>query len=262
MNRTNFTRVKSAFNPLKIGNNQCFGMALVFIQGKCGVMKTIGLLFAALSITISLTAQGPTLGVNAQMTIPQDNFSENYAGLPLGVGAQIAIPMGLRSPIHLGLDMSWSTMGSENDQITFENSINQLLAGDMSVNSSIKSYHGFMRFSPFNGPARLYIDGYAGIRNYSTKSTIEVPNVNGGFTERIEVPSNDNSFSYGWGAGMMLGINRFMKFDFGFQKLQGGEVTFINPQTISIAEDGAMDYQMITSETNVIVPKVGLTLTF
>lgn len=262
MNRTKFPIAYYTKIPNRNNVNGRFGIALALCTPKCGVMKTIGLLFAALSISLSMTAQGPTIGANVQMTIPQDNFSENYAGLPMGVGAQIAIPAGLRSPIQIGLDMSWSNMGSENDQFTFQNGINQLFAGDMSVNSSVKGYHGIMRFSPFNGPARVYLDGYAGVRNYITKSNVEVPNVNGGITERIEIPSSDNSFSYGWGAGMMLGLNRFMKFDVGFQKLSGGEVTFINPQSISIAEDGALDYDMITSETNIIVPRVGLTLIF
>lgn len=262
MNQAIYPILKWILNSCESQNNPRFGTALVFNWIKCGVMKTIGLLFAALSISISLTAQGPTIGVNTQMTIPQDNFSENYAGLPIGVGAQIAIPLGFRSPVQLGFDISKSTMGSENDQFTFENGFNQLIAGDMSVNSTIRSYHGFMRFSPLNGPARVYIDGYAGVRNYSTRSSVEIPNANGGFTQQIEVPSSDNSFSYGWGVGMMLGVNRFLKFDFGFQKLQGGEVTFINPQSISIDEDGDMEYQMVTSETNVLVPRVGLTLTF
>jgi len=227
-------------------------------------MKRFILYIALIGTSISGIAQGggPTIGVNTQITIPQNNFAENYRGLPLGIGAHIAIPSGNRSPIEIGMDLAWSTMGSERDQVTFEDGFNNLLAGDLSVKSKVNSYHAFARFSPFNGPARIYVDGYAGFRNFTTQSIFEYNNLEGFPQQQIDVASKNLSFSYGWGGGMMLSLNRNLMFDVGFQKLKGGNATYIDKESIIINADGSTSFDMITSQTDAIIPKVGLTLAF
>ncbi|MEM7162699.1 MAG: hypothetical protein AAF487_09710 [Bacteroidota bacterium] len=227
-------------------------------------MKRFVLHIALILTTATMLAQGngPTIGANLQMTIPQNNFAENYRGLPIGIGAHIAIPSGNRSPIEIGMDLAWSTMGSDRDQVTFEDGLQNLLAGDLSVKSNVNSYHAFARFSPFNGPARIYVDGYAGFRNFTTKSVFEYQDVEGFTLQQIDVASKNLSFSYGWGGGIMLSLNRNLMFDAGFQKLKGGNATYLDRNSIVINPDGSTSFDIITSKTDVVIPKVGLTLAF
>ena len=206
--------------------------------------------------------RGPTIGGNLQLTVPKNNFAANYAGLPMGVGLQIALPMGNNSPLEIGADLAWSTMGSDGEQVTFEDGINNLLAGDLSLSSKVRSYHGFMRFSPFNGPARAYVDAYAGVRNFRTTNEFIYKDIEGFNHERIDVISNNTSFSYGWGGGLMLSLNRAIMLDVGFQKLTGGNATYIDKNSIIINPDGSTSYDMISSETDALVPRVGITIGF
>ena len=227
-------------------------------------MKKIVLNIAAVIFCAALSAQGrgPTLGVNMQLTVPTETFSENYAGVPLGYGIQFAIPSGPGSMMEWGIDYSKNTLGSDNEQVTFQDGLNNLLAGDLSLKSIVNSYHAMGRFSPLNGSFRVYIDGYAGFRNFTTKSVLEYQNLEGLDVQTIYVANKDLSFSYGWGAGAILSLKKNLMFDVGFQKLKGGNVTMIDQNSIQIGQDGSTEFDFFQSTTDVMVPRVGLTLAF
>ena len=91
---------------------------------------------------------------------------------------------------------------------------------------------------------------------------MEYQDLEGLDVQTIYVANRDLSFSYGWGAGAMLSLKRNLMFDMGFQKLKGGNVTMIDQNSIQINPDGSTHFEFFQSTTNVVVPRVGLTLAF
>lgn len=198
----------------------------------------------------------------AQLGIPQNEFAEAYAGNLSGIAGSIMIPVGKAKMLHFGGEYGWNSMGKEKSQVEVTESLDRILAGDMTVSSDVRSYHANMRFSPLKGPIRIYFDLLFGMKFYNTDTEIVIEEADGTEIQTTNSISNENTNFAGFAGGLMLGLSKNFFIDAKLQSLQGGEVKYVDQSSLGISENGEVDYELKTTPTDLLVPQVGLSIVF
>ena len=207
-------------------------------------------------------ANGFQLSGHVQLGLPQNEFSEVFNGYPSGAAASASIPLGRSGLFRLGAEFAWNSMGREKSAVELFNDAQGIIAGDMAVSSDVHSYHGFLRFSPFEGGFRPYFDVFAGWRTYTTDTEISYEEVDGTVISTTEEFSRDATNSYGYAAGLMIGLSRNLFFDAKVQVLRGGEVNYVDQSTLIIDAAAEINYDIRITETDMLVPQLGISLVF
>ncbi len=207
-------------------------------------------------------ANGVQITGMAQLGLPQNDFAEAYAGDLSGFAGSIMFPVGKAKMLHFGGEYGWNSMGKEKTQVEIVKAPEEILAGDMSVSSDVKSYHANMRFSPLKGPIRLYFDLLFGMKVYSTDTEIVFEEANGSEVQTTSSLNNENTNFVGFAGGMMLAVSRNFFIDAKLQSLQGGEVKYVDQNNLGIAANGDVEYVLKTTATDLLVPQVGLSIVF
>lgn len=207
-------------------------------------------------------ATGIQMTGQVQLGLPQNEFAEVFNGYPTGAGVSLMLPFGKVGLFQLGGEYAWNSMGEEKSLVDLYNDAQDLVSGDLTVSSDVRSYHGLLRFSPFSGGIRPYFDVYAGYRSYSTDSEIMVEDNDGTVHTTSHSVSRDGTMSYGYGGGLMLALGKHVFIDGKVQVLRGGTVTYVDQGTLVIDTQGEIDYSLRTTETDLIIPQVGLSIVF
>lgn len=210
--------------------------------------------------------RAPSLSIGAQVADPQGQFGFQYEGYPAGLAAQFLVNSG-QGPFEFGVAAAWQAMGSNKREIDIYQG--EDIQGDgiwsqgsMSVRNNSYLYHGVARLKPFNGGFQLYGDLLGGLKTFSTKTVIEEDN--GGYTEVIDQRRDHRDFaiSYGWAAGIKIRLMQGMMLEGRFEKLLGGQTTFIDPHSIVIDDEGGLTYEEIGTKTNVMNYQLGVSFEF
>lgn len=210
--------------------------------------------------------RAPSLSVGVQVGDPSGQFGFTYDGYPAGLAGQFLLNSG-RSPIEFGVSGAWQAMGSTDRDIDIYHGEDAQgdgiwSEGSMRVSSNTYTYHGIVRLKPFAGNFQVYGDLLGGMKSFSTRSTIEEDN--GGYTEVIDQQRDHRDFalSYGWAAGMKIALTDYIMLEGRFEKLNGGETTFIDPDSIVIGSEGNLEYSEIQSKTDLMVYQIGVSFEF
>ena len=208
--------------------------------------------------------RAPSLTMGVQVTNPLGEFGEKYSGTPAGVAGLFTVNWG-RSPFEFGFGASWNSMGSEGEDIVIsvgeDSDGNEIFAdGRMNLNSNIYTYHAVGRFKPLAGPVQPYVDLLGGFKTFSSKWKIKEDGNSEVFDERRE--TRDFALSSGWAAGLKFRVNEYMMLEARFEKLEGGEVDFIDPSTLIISYEGDLNYNLATTKTNSNVFQLGISVEF
>lgn len=244
------------------------------------VMKKIIFIFAAALLASQCFAQqnndrknrkkknprAPSLSIGTQLADPQGQFGFQYEGYPIGLAGQVLLNSG-QGPFDFGVAAAWQAMGSNKREIDiFQGEDIQgddiWSKGTMSVRNNSYLYHGVARLKPFNGAFQMYGDLLGGLKSFSTKTVIEKDN--GGYTEVIDSRRDHRDFaiSYGWASGIKIRLLDGMMLECRFEKLLGGQTTFIDPNSIVIDENGGLTYEEIETKTNVMNYQLGVSFEF
>lgn len=214
----------------------------------------------------NIQGRGPSLSVGFQVVEPRGEFSQFYNGNPIGIGGAFLLN-GQRSVFEFGVGYSWQSMGKSDESIRIleGEDINGNAvygSGEMRVNSNIYTYHALARFRPFTGKVQFYLDGIAGFKAFTTKTTIMADN--GSYSEVVSEnrTARDVAASFGWAAGLQLGVTRDLFVEGRFESLQGGQTSFVDPESVKIDKDGNLDYTSVRSSTNTFVFQLGMSLHF
>lgn len=210
--------------------------------------------------------RSPSLAIGIQVAQPLGDFAHFYDGVPAGVGFQLLLNSG-RSPFEFGGGFAWQGMGSEKQDISifqgedFEGD-EVWSHGNMQVNSNIYMYNGIARLRPFAGDYQVYGDLVAGLKTFSTKTTIEEDN--GGYKEVIDQRRDHRDFAitYGWALGVKIRVSQFILIEGRFEKLRGGNASYIDPESISIDNEGILTYSQLESNTSINNYQLGLSFEF
>lgn len=210
--------------------------------------------------------RAPSLSIGAQLGDPQGQFGFQYEGYPAGLAGQFLVNYG-QSPFEAGFSAAWQAMGSKKKDIDIYKG--EDIAGDdiwsqgsMSVRNNSYLYHGIVRIKPFDGAIQLYGDLLGGIKTFSTKTMIEEDN--GGNTEVLDSRLDHRGFaiSYGWAAGIKIRLTEGVMLEGRFEKLLGGQTTFIDPTSIMIDDEGGLSFEELSTQTNVMNYQLGISFEF
>ncbi len=217
----------------------------------------------------SLNGQSQEFGTGLQLTgvvqmgLPQNEFTEVFSSHPTGLGAGVTLPMGKSGLFRFGVDVSWTSMGREKTLVELAGEAQEIFSGEAYLKSDLNNYHVVMRFSPFKGAIRPYFDGFFGMRSYETSTELTYETLGNMVVSEEYSPSGKEwTNSYGYAAGLMLALGRNVFIDGRVQILRGGEIDYVDQESLSVNVNGDINYNLEVTQADMIVPQVGLSIVF
>lgn len=226
-------------------------------------------LISALALTLAATTvaqdarlnmgRTPTLGGGLEIGIPRGSFNDTWGRELVGLSAQLATPMRLL-PLSWGFDFGYARMGGEQAVVPVDQEFINATEADLRLNVNAYSYHGFIRLRPIRGQVSPYVDAMAGLRHFTSRSTVTVE----GLSEPLEKERRSSDFvgSAGWAAGVMVGVSGALYVEGRVERLNGGRASYVDPRSIRIAQDGTVDFETLSSGTSTVTVQLGIGMRF
>lgn len=206
---------------------------------------------------------GLQIGGSLQMGLPQNEFSQVFSGYPTGLGVGATLPMGKSGLFRFGGEFSWNSMGREKTLVEIYGEAEEVVSGDLFLESNMHNFHALMRFSPFSGGFRPYFDVFFGMRSYETSTELSYETSNDVIITQSYKPSGrDWTNSYGYSAGLMIALGRNVFIDGRIQIMRGGEIDYVDQETLSLNVDGEINYNIEVTEADMLVPQLGISVVF
>ncbi|MBK7102153.1 MAG: hypothetical protein IPH63_10265 [Flavobacteriales bacterium] len=198
-----------------------------------------------------------TLSGGLEIGIPLGEYDFTWGANTFGLSANVALPMRVL-PLDIGYDFGWSRMGSEyGEPLNASGLLSANTGREVRVKSNVYNHHLLLRLNPLRGRIRPYGDLMMGARHFSTRSIASAAN---GESEE----ERDGAFagSAGWAVGTMVSLSRQIYVEARVERLFSGKVSYVDPRTITIANDGSVTYEKLTSRTDVVNVQLGVGLRF
>lgn len=218
----------------------------------------LGLLLSG-SVTAQLSKRPVTIGGGLEVAIPRGEFNDSWGQQMLGLSANLTVPM-RRLPFDIGGDFSWARMGRETNTVPVNEEFLDATTGTMEVVSNVHGYHALARLKPFNGKVSPYVEGLIGLRHFSTTTSISVDGMDQDLMHQRD--ASNFVFSRGWAVGLQVMPTQIFYIEGRVESLTGGQVTYVDPSTISISPSGDVNYGTKRSGTNVINVHLGIGFRF
>ncbi|MCB0763498.1 MAG: hypothetical protein R2815_12175 [Flavobacteriales bacterium] len=200
-----------------------------------------------------------TIGGGMEIGVPFGEFGDSWGKEMLGLSGNFTVPMGIL-PFDYGFDFAWARMGGEKDDVHVNEEYIESTEGRLAVNSNIYGYHGLLRLKPFTGKVSPYIEGMAGVRQFTTHTSLTVDGVDDPLMEQRN--TNDFVFSHGLAAGIQVAPSKVFYIEGRVERLEGGKVTYVDPGSIEIDPAGNVTYGTLTSGTHVVNVHLGIGFKF
>ena len=208
-----------------------------------------------------IPTRSPTLSVGGQVAVPSGEFSDHYNGYPIGINASASFPFwGL--PIEGGFGFSWKELAGEGRQVFISDNFGGVETADLKIKGNVYTYHVHARFRPLNGKFRPYGEVFAGMANFGVKSKLYVDGADERTSPQTQVSNRDFTFVTGWALGLEVRLFSGVFLEGRFEKTRGDRTEYINPRTISIAQDGSYTFQNQTSRIDQFALSLGLAFSF
>ena len=220
---------------------------------------TLVIALVATDASAQLERRPITLSAGLEMGFPMGEFNETWGREITGVSGNLTMPMAVL-PFDLGIDFGWGRMGGGTKEIVIDDQYLGANTGDLRIYSDIFGYHGLLRLKPFNGKVSPYIEGLIGTRQFTTRTRVLVDGMDEPYMEQRN--SNEFIWSHGWAAGIQIAPGRMFYFEARVERLNGGAVEYVDPSTITISDQGEVDYGTLTSGSRVINFHLGAGLRF
>ena len=234
-------------------------------------MKSFCSLFCAVLfvLTVSQPANGQLrteAGLSFAVGVPQGEFGDQVDNLGFGIDAFGAIGVkGL--PIMAGIDLNVLVYGHERRREPFSTTIPDVTV-KVATDNNMFSGNFFVRLQPDMQVFRPYADALVGFKHLFTQTEI----TNESFGEPIASSTNfdDTAFSYGFGGGMQFRVyngdnnpegSASVYIDLGAKYLIGSEAEYLKEGSIR-RENGKVSYDISKSKTTVLMPYLGVSLSF
>lgn len=214
---------------------------------------------ASLTATAQLTGFQGNIGATTGLAVPTGEFADTWGRNMFTWGGHITLPARLL-PFQWGFAFDYGMMG--NERTTVPVSMPELTAteGDLAVHARVLSYHPLLRFSPLKGKVRPYVDGMAGFRQFTTKSTVTVDGLNEPIKE--ERHANDFTLSAGWATGLMVTLGGVGYVEARVERFYSGNASYVDPSSITVDGGGNLGFNTLESTTDGVNVLVGIGLRF
>lgn len=228
----------------------------------CHAMRHFLLLlapFATIGTQAQVTGYQGNLGGTIGIGIPTGEFADTWGRNMFAWGAHATLPSALL-PFQWGFAFNYGVMG--NQHFTVPVALPELSAteGDLAVRAKVLSYHPLLRFSPLKGNVRPYVDGLAGFRQFTTKSSVGVD----GLQEPIRSERNANDFtlSAGWAGGVMVDLGGAGYLEARVERFYSGKASYVDPASVEVDNAGNLNFSVLESNTDGVNVLVGIGLRF
>ncbi|MBL7964790.1 MAG: hypothetical protein JNM31_13210 [Flavobacteriales bacterium] len=224
-------------------------------------LTTIALLASALVASAQNENRGrsATLSLGGHYGEPLGEFEQVWeSGFP-GLGGQLSVPM-RRLPFEWGLGFTWSYLGNKDFTVPIDVASVPSKTGELDVNVNLYAVHPFLRFRPIQGRVMPYVDGLAGARAFTIRTRLTADGVDGPLSKKTE--DVDIASSWGWAVGLMVAVTGNLYVEGRFEKLRGGEATYVDRETIDVDANGRLTYGTRTSTTDMWLAQLGIALRF
>jgi hypothetical protein len=200
-----------------------------------------------------------TVGIGVEVGIPRGTFDDTWGREIAGFSANFTAPMRLL-PFDWGFDYSFGALGGESKVVAINEQALTSTTGDLRIRSSVMGYHGQLRFKPLQGKVMPYGELLAGARHFVTRSTIEVE----GLDRPLREDRNESALAWsgGWALGLQVAPTRTFYVEGRVERLQGSDVEYVDPRSITIDTSGQVNYTTLRSGTNVVNVHLGIGLRF
>ena len=217
---------------------------------------------------------GPEIPLLIDGVVPQGGFKQNVSSPAFGGEFDFLVQIG-HSPIFVGAGFVGAIYGSETRHVPFSSTIPDVKLQVYTENSMVVG-ELLLRVQPRTGRIRPYIDGLIGFDHLYTVTTVAkesgscsaLPLLDalfdsGSCTDLIASTTNldDTTFAYGFGGGVQFAVNRQLSLDAGVRSVRGGKADYLKQGSIR-RTDGVASFAKLSSRTDVIAVKVGLTIRF
>ncbi|MFN3875411.1 MAG: hypothetical protein ACK4L7_05830 [Flavobacteriales bacterium] len=155
-----------------------------------------------------------------------------------------------RMPFSYGFDFGWQRMGSKRQEVPVNVQSAGANTGTLTVRSNIYSYHGLLRLQPLSGKVSPFADFMAGTRHFITRSEVMARGVDEPvITDRL---SSEAVGSIGWAVGIDYAPARQIFTEVRLERRNGGKVSYVDPESITIDAAGNVGYSTLTSGSRVV----------
>lgn len=216
-------------------------------------------LCAALVSSAQLSGRG-SLGGGIGLSIPTGDFRETLDRNLFHVNAHLALPFKRVPILQSGFDFGYSVLGNYQRAVPLNTEYLDITEGLLTTRNKAFSYHGFLRLSPLRGRVRPYVDGLLGLRQFRTTSKVTADGVEGHLSK--EANQWDIAFSAGWAAGLMVTFGKIAYVEGRVEHFNSGKATYVDPASVTINDQGTVNFSTLTSNTDVTNVTVGIGLLF
>ncbi len=194
-----------------------------------------------------------------EVGVPMGEFHDTWGRQIVGLSGNLTVPMRVL-PFDWGFDFAWGRMGGDSRQVPIAEEYLEATTGNLRINSDVFGYHGLLRLKPFNGMFSPYIEGMLGTRQFTTRTKIDVDGMDRPYFD--ERNSNAFIWSHGWAAGLQIAPTKVFYLEARVERLNGGQVSYVDPNTIEISEEGLVEYGTLDSGARVLNIHLGVGLRF
>ncbi len=200
-----------------------------------------------------------TLSGGFQVVTPQGEFGENYEGNPFGIFAALSLPI-INLPIEVGGGFVWNSLSSQSQSVSIQNNLVPTRdRGDLYVRGNAYTYQLHGRVRPLDGKFRPYGELFAGVRNFSITSELQLDNANQASGDLAE---RDFTFIAGWAVGLKYQLVPGIFLEARYDNQAGSEATYIDPESVVIENDGSFSYGTKSSQTSQWAISLGVAFSF
>lgn len=232
-------------------------------EGNTTDMRALQLFFLASFVPTCAIAQGSgyqgNLGGTVGISVPTGEFADTWGKNTFTFGGQLAFPLG-RLPFQGGFAFDYGIMGKSLATVPVSDPALTATEGSLAVRAKMISYHPLLRFSPFKGKVRPYVDGMLGMRQFTTTSKVTVEGLEDPISR--ERNANDFAFSAGWAAGLMVGLGGIGYIEARVERFNSGKATYVDPNSIAVDAAGNIQYNTLNSNTDAVNVLLGIGLRF
>lgn len=226
-------------------------------------MRTTALLLFVSSASCSLAQNADfqgSLGGGIGLSVPTGDFRQAAEKNMFLLNAHLAFPLGRVPVIQGGFAFGYSVMGHNERTVPVNTEYMDITEGTLTTRSKVFSYHPLLRLNPLTGRIRPYVDGMVGFRQFSTTSKVTAD----GVEENISKERNetDVAFSTGWAAGLMYTFGDRAYVELRMEFIDSGEATYVDPESVTISDQGLVGFSTKTSNTDVTNITAGIGLLF
>jgi len=207
-------------------------------------------------------------GIHFNSGLPLGQLDDQIGREAYGLDGQIFYAPD-KSPLAIGLDLSWMNYGNESREEPFSSTIPDVTIDVETMNNIVQGLFVLRGQMP-RGPIQFYGDALIGFNYLYTETSISGTNQSEGVISHTN--QDDVAFAYGVGGGVTVPVYTRLKLtenkkplqvaiDGGVRYIRGGEAEYLKKGSIR-REDGVVTFDTSTSRTDMVRMHLGVIVRF